>query len=70
MSRDDFLQTTIDITAKRVDYLCSNPECGKQTVGPHSDPLKALSIGVASHICAAAEGGPRYDTKQKPKEVA
>lgn len=26
------------------------------------DPLKAVNVGVAAHITAAAEGGPRYDS--------
>ncbi|MDP2318225.1 MAG: hypothetical protein Q8O42_02645 [Acidobacteriota bacterium] len=60
MSRDDFSQSTKDTLAKRVNYLCS--QCGQQTVGPQSDPGKAVNIGVAAHISAAAEGGPRYDS--------
>lgn len=61
MARDDFPVRTKEALAKRVNYLCSNPRCTKATSGPHSDPTKALNIGVAAHITAAAPGGPRYD---------
>ena len=47
--------------AQRVGYLCSNPRCQRQTSGPQSDPSGAINIGVAAHITAAAEGGPRYN---------
>ena len=59
--RDDFTNKTKDILAKRAGYICSNPHCAKPTIGPNSDQSKALSIGVASHITAAAFGGPRYN---------
>jgi hypothetical protein len=61
MPRDDFSSKTIDILAKRVGYLCSNPACRKGTVGSHADPLKATIIGIAAHITAASAGGPRFD---------
>lgn len=59
--RDNFSQITKDSLAKRVGYLCSNPNCSKHTSGPNEDETKATNIGVASHITAASEGGPRYD---------
>jgi len=59
--RDDFDAKTKEILARRVGYCCSNPDCGKPTSGPQEDPAKALNIGVAAHITAASEGGPRYD---------
>lgn len=61
MSRDDFPSKTKEILAKRVTYLCSNPDCQKPTVGPNSEPTKSVSIGVAAHITAASKGGKRYD---------
>ncbi len=61
MSRDDFPLRTKEALAKRVGYRCSNPACGKLTSGPHADPTKAVNIGVAAHIAAAAPGGPRFD---------
>lgn len=59
--RDDFSQGIKEILAKRVAYLCSNPDCMVQTVGPNSDESKHTNLGVAAHITAAAPGGKRYD---------
>jgi len=58
--RDDFDAKTKETLARRVGYRCSNPDCGRLTSGPQEDPTKAVSIGVAAHITAASEGGPRY----------
>ena len=60
-NRDDFSPATIEILAKRVTYICSNPDCQKMTVGPNSNKHRATNIGVAAHIKAAASGGKRYD---------
>lgn len=60
-NRDDFTKATIEILAKRVGYLCSNPNCRKPTVGANEIGNKSTSIGVAAHITAASGGGPRYD---------
>jgi len=60
-TRDDFQQKVKDILAKRVGFLCSNPSCKCPTTGPHTNPRKAINVGVAAHIAAAAHGGPRYD---------
>lgn len=59
--RDDFPQETKDVLAKRVGFRCSNPSCRLTTSGPRKDIAKAINIGVAAHITAAASGGPRYD---------
>ena len=59
--RDDFNQTTKDRLARRVGWRCSDPGCRRLTCGPHSQPDRTVSIGVAAHITAAAPGGPRYD---------
>lgn len=61
--RDDFTKTTKDVLSKRVGGRCSNPECNVPTSGPHSDPEKHISIGIAAHITAASQNGPRYDPK-------
>lgn len=61
--RDDFSVKTKDVLAKRVGFFCSNPKCRKQTCGAGDKPNKIINIGVASHITAAAPGGPRYDSK-------
>jgi hypothetical protein len=68
MPRDDFSAETKRILAQRAAYICSNPDCRNNTIGPHSDPAKSLSTGIASHICAAAQGGPRYDPNQTTEE--
>jgi hypothetical protein len=66
--RDDFDQKTKDILAKRVGFKCSNPNCRKPTSGPSSDSDKSINVGVASHITAASEGGPRYDKNLPTQE--
>lgn len=48
--------------AERVNNHCSNPMCRVGTTGPQTDPNKALMLGVAAHITAAAPRGPRYDS--------
>ncbi len=71
MARDNFPPKIIEIAAKRVAYRCSL--CEKPTIGPSQENNSAVSnTGVASHICAAAEGGPRYDpsmTAQQRKAI-
>lgn len=66
--RDDFSEKTKMILANRVCGLCSNPNCRKPTLGANSKPNKATNIGVAAHICAAAPGGPRYDSTMTEEE--
>ncbi len=67
-NRDDFLEPTKKVLAERAAYLCSNPTCRSLTVGPHSSPGRSLKTGIASHICAAAPKGPRYDPNQTEEE--
>jgi len=59
--RDDFMVASKELLAKRVNYLCSNPNCRRQTAGPHTDPAKSINVGVAAHLTAASPGGPRFD---------
>lgn len=66
--RDDFPQPTKEILAKRSGQRCSNPDCGRATSGPHEDDHRAINLGVAAHITAAAPGGPRYNNGLTPKE--
>jgi hypothetical protein len=66
--RDDFDRKTKDTLAKRVGFLCSNPQCRRSTSGPHSDPTSTVNIGVAAHITAASLGGPRFDSWLTPTE--
>jgi hypothetical protein len=44
------------------------PDCGAATSGPQLDPSGTLNVGVAAHIHAAAEGGPRYLPEMLPEE--
>lgn len=61
-SRDDFPKSVVDALAKRAAFICSNPDCRTLTVAPSPESdEKFIYIGRASHICAAAEGGPRFD---------
>ena len=60
-NRDDFSKPTIEIMAKRVGYICSNPNCQQLTVGTNENENKSTSIGIAAHITAASTGGPRRD---------
>lgn len=66
--RDDFSDTTKALLANRVCGRCSNPNCRKPTLGANTNPEKTINIGVAAHICAAADGGPRYDSAMTPAE--
>jgi hypothetical protein len=65
--RDEFPKTVKERLAQRVNYLCSNPECGVGTSGPHTDPMRAVSVGVAAHIEAASNGGPRANNGLSPE---
>lgn len=67
-NRDDFSQKTKHLIANRAGVRCSNPDCRKPTSGANSNPDKIINIGVAAHICAAAEGGPRYDDSMTPNQ--
>lgn len=67
-NRDDFSLGTKELLANRVGRRCSNPSCRKLTCGANTDSDKIINIGVASHICAAAKGGPRYDESMTPEE--
>lgn len=62
MARDDFSLVVKDTLAKRVNLRCSNPNCRQPTSGPHSKSSRSLNIGVAAHMAAAAQNGPRFDS--------
>ena len=59
--RDDFKEKIKQTLAQRVNAHCSNPSCRAHTSAPQKNPAKAINIGVAAHISAAAQGGPRFD---------
>lgn len=68
-NRDDFSESTKRMLADRVGWRCSFPNCGQSTLGPsNSDPEKKINNGIAAHICAAAENGPRYDPNMSPEQ--
>lgn len=67
-NRDDFTRKIKDLLGNRVGWRCSNPDCRKPTRGSNEDPHDMTNIGVAAHICAAASGGPRYDSTMSPEE--
>jgi hypothetical protein len=68
MARDDFSKRTIEVLADRAGNRCANPNCRQPTSGPRTDTDKSVNIGVAAHITAASEGGPRYDPALTPEE--
>lgn len=59
--RDEFSPAVKALLAQRAGNRCANPGCQQPTSGPHEDPTKAVNIGVAAHITAAAAGGARFD---------
>jgi hypothetical protein len=70
-NRDDFPDRVRRPVAARAGWHCSFAGCGKPTEGPSEDsPGAVASIGKAAHICAAAQGGPRYDPLMTPEERA
>lgn len=68
-NRDDFRAPVVRTIAQRAGYRCSNQACLRPTIGPDGADDSA-NIGVAAHITAAAEGGPRYDPTLSPEERA
>src|SRR5258708_7577516 len=69
-TRDDFTEPVKRILAARAGNQCSKPDCRALTSGPQVDDRKALNVGVAAHITAAAPGGPRFDPDLSPEERA
>lgn len=69
MDRDDFSAKTRNALRLRAAFICSNPNCRKQTIAPaDSSEDQYTYIGKAAHITAAAKGGPRYDEKISAEE--
>lgn len=69
-NRDDFTAATRRSLAERVGSLCSNPDCRASTSGPQIANSKSMNVGVAAHITAAAQSGPRYDPSLSADERA
>lgn len=68
MPRHEFSLRVKRELAMRAAHFCSNPQCLRLTAGPRSGVERGLGTGHAAHICAAAEGGPRYDRNQSETE--
>lgn len=67
--RDDFDKPTKGVIARRVNYMCSIPYCPLFTQKPHpADTEDVLNLGIAAHITAASEGGPRFDPTMTPEQ--
>ena len=66
--RHDFLQSTVRRLRDRAGNVCSFPNCHVHTHGAAFTGDKAVGVGVACHIKAAASGGPRYDCEQSKNE--
>jgi hypothetical protein len=65
-NRDPFSLEIKRALSNRVGSVCSRHDCQARTSGLQSDSSKAINIGVAAHITAAARGGPRFDAKLTP----
>lgn len=66
--RDNFTKIDKDRLAARVGHKCSNPNCRKITMGPSSNGMTAINVGVAAHVTAADSGGKRFDSNQSSEE--
>lgn len=61
MKRDKFTQCDKETLKNRVGGGSSNPLCMRDTVGLKASMGSSVSVGEAAHICAASEGGPRFN---------
>lgn len=67
----EFTVKTRDALGKRAAYLCSNPDCRKNTSGPSDTaPDKAIILGEAAHIYGAAIGSARYRAEMQDEARA
>ncbi len=65
----EFPKAVRDRVALRAAYRCSNPVCGRQTVGPSAEADDAVAnVGEAAHICAASSDGSRFDPRMTDDE--
>lgn len=68
MREADFSERIKTILCERVGGRCSNPNCRRETLGPHREGDKRLSIGEAAHILGASPKGARYDARMTKEE--
>lgn len=66
-NRDNFSVPTIRNLRERVATRCSNPNCRVSTFAPSGED-GVSNIGIAAHIHAASNGGPRYDKNMSTEE--
>ncbi|MCW2097972.1 UNVERIFIED_ORG: hypothetical protein EDF86_1735 [Pseudomonas psychrophila] len=66
--RHDFLHSTVQRLRDRAGNVCSFPGCHVHTHGSAITGEKAVGVGVACHIKAAAPRGPRYHREQTKDE--
>lgn len=59
--RAEFPAAVKEVLARRAGYRCSNPPCSRPTAGPAEPAGSTVNIGVAAHVTAASEGGPRFN---------
>jgi hypothetical protein len=64
----DFPAPVIRTLEQQAGSRCCNPGCGQATRAKSWDGTKAISIGTAAHIHAAAAGGARYDAGMTPEQ--
>ena len=69
-NRDEFSPSTKRAIERQARGHCSNPACRRLTHAATSDGAGEINIGQASHICAAAPGGPRYNAQMTSDERA
>jgi hypothetical protein len=67
-NREEFSRPTKRAIERQARSHCSNPACRRLTNSATSDRAGEINIGVASHICAAAPGGPRHDANMTPEQ--
>jgi hypothetical protein len=65
---DEFPEHVKRVLAARAGHRCCYPACGAPTSGPQLDGAKALNVGVAAHITAASDNGPRFDPTLTPEQ--
>lgn len=69
--QDYFSPATKDLLAKRSGYICAYPGCKRMTVAGSKDRQSGITLtGIAAHITAASERGPRYDPSMNHDERA
>lgn len=57
----DFNKTTVETIGKRAAYVCSNPDCRVNTIGPNTIEKKSIKIGEAAHIYGARIDAKRFN---------